>query len=269
MFDARNLLDQLIGSGMSNSGRLSHALGPDGLQRAGGGLGDMLSGILSGGGAGGGALGDLAGKAQEMLGQGTDAVRGNYPLAIGGLGALAGALLGGGRGAVGGGVLAVLGSLAYSALSKQGGEQGTEAASVEDLTQKAPLEMREPQTVAEGEQLQNNALVILRAMINAAKADGTVDANEVQKIAGHLQQSGADGEAQQFVMTEMAKPMDTDGIVAAVDKPELAVEVYAASLLAIEVDTPAEREYIKDLAQRLGLAPEAVDEIHRALGVSI
>lgn len=67
-----------------------------------------------------------------MLGQGTDAVRGNYPLAIGGLGALAGALLGGGRGAVGGGVLAVLGSLAYSALSKQGGEQGTEAASVED-----------------------------------------------------------------------------------------------------------------------------------------
>ena len=50
--------------------------------------------------------------------------------------------------------------------------------------------------------------------------------------------------------------------------PELAVQVYAASLLAIEVDTAAERAYLRDLAARLGLDASAVAHVHQALGVA-
>ena len=50
--------------------------------------------------------------------------------------------------------------------------------------------------------------------------------------------------------------------------PELAVQVYAASLLAIEVDTAAERAYLRDLAARLGLDASAVARVHQALGVA-
>ena len=48
--------------------------------------------------------------------------------------------------------------------------------------------------------------------------------------------------------------------------PIVAAQVYAASLLAIQVDTPAERDYLRGLAQRLGLAPDVVGQLHAALG---
>jgi uncharacterized membrane protein YebE (DUF533 family) len=47
-----------------------------------------------------------------------------------------------------------------------------------------------------------------------------------------------------------------------------AVEVYAASVLAIEVDTPAEREYLRRLAQGLGLEDRTVQRLYATLGVA-
>jgi uncharacterized membrane protein YebE (DUF533 family) len=52
-----------------------------------------------------------------------------------------------------------------------------------------------------------------------------------------------------------------------VNGPGQAAEVYAASLLAIEVDSPAERAYLGLLAARLGLADELVASLHGAAGV--
>jgi uncharacterized membrane protein YebE (DUF533 family) len=40
------------------------------------------------------------------------------------------------------------------------------------------------------------------------------------------------------------------------------MEIYVASLLAIEVDTPAERAYLSLLAARLGLDEPLVAELH-------
>ena len=52
-----------------------------------------------------------------------------------------------------------------------------------------------------------------------------------------------------------------------VQAPDLAAQVYAASLLAIEVDTDAERAYLARLAQSLALPPAAIAHIHQTLGV--
>jgi uncharacterized membrane protein YebE (DUF533 family) len=68
-------------------------------------------------------------------------------------------------------------------------------------------------------------------------------------------------------MAEMARPLDLASLVGQVRGPEEAVEVYAASLLAIEVDTAAERDYLARLARSLGLDAGVVGEVHRALGV--
>jgi uncharacterized membrane protein YebE (DUF533 family) len=105
-------------------------------------------------------------------------------------------------------------------------------------------------------------------MINAAKADGQIDRGEMQRIGGRLEEGGADDEARAFVLDEMQKPEDLDGLLGDVRSREVAVEVYAASLLAIEVDTPAERDYLRRLAGGLGLAPTTVQRVHEALGVS-
>ena len=265
-----NLMD-IIGALMqsdpskSTNSRLQNAVGAGGPASGsvldsllgGSGIGDALSGLL-GGGQGGGGIGDML---SGVLNQAGQAVGGNQNLALGGLGALVGSLLGGGsgsvKGAVGGGVMAVLGALALSAL------KGTQ-----QEAQEVPLGLREPTSPVETKQLESQAGLIFKAMINAAKADGQIDQGEVQRILGRLQESGADKPALDFVMAEMTKPMETEAIVAtAQGNPQLAAELYAASLLAIKVDTPAEQTYMQNLSTGFGLPPQAVTNLEKSMGL--
>jgi len=274
MFSARDLLGSLMQAGVSQSAndRLGNAMGPQGLGRADSPFGQILGQVLGGGGQGqgrGGGLGDvlggLMGKAGGMVGDATTAVKSGNPLAVGGLAALAGALLGGGgdavKGALGGGLLAVLGGLAMNVLKNQ-----ASAGQAQPLGA-APLGLRAPESASEEAVLEERALVLIRAMVCAAKADGQIDAAERGRIAGQVRESGAGAEALEFLIAEMQKPQDVAGLVAQVRGPEEAVEVYAASLLAIEVDTAAEREYLARLARSLGLDAGVVGEVHRTLGV--
>ena len=253
--------------------RLQEALGAGGPPASGGaaggaagGLGDLLKGTgldevlsgLFGGGQQGGGIGTTLSKTLEDASQ---AVGGKDNLALGALGAMLGAVLGGGKGsvkgAIGGGALAILGALAYNAL------KGTP-----QETKEVPLGLREPATAAEKEQLEGQAGLILKAMINAAKADGRIDQNEVERIIGKLGETGLDPKTREFVLAEMNKPMDTEELVAAAKgNPQLAAQLYAASLLAIEVETPGERAYLENFAKSLGLAPQAVTKLENTMGL--
>jgi uncharacterized membrane protein YebE (DUF533 family) len=92
-------------------------------------------------------------------------------------------------------------------------------------------------------------------MIAAAKADGHIDATEQQRIFGKLDELDLDTEEKAFVIDELRKPLDIDAVVAAATTPELALEIYAASVLAIDPDDPAEQAYLAMLASRLKLDP--------------
>jgi uncharacterized membrane protein YebE (DUF533 family) len=62
--------------------------------------------------------------------------------------------------------------------------------------------------------------------------------------------------------------MDLSNIVAAAKgRPQLAAQIYAASLLAIEVDTPAERHYMQQLADGLYLQPEIISQLEKTIGI--
>ena len=268
-----DLLGAMTQSGMSPSSgdRMKNALGGGGggslleslsgllggQSQQGGGLGSILTQAL-GGGSGSGGLGGILG---NVLNDAGNAVGGKQNLALGGLGALAGALLGGGGksvgGALGGGVMALLGTMAYQAL-KGGSSQQPEV----------PLGLQEPQSAAERQQLEKNSEIVLKAMINAAKADGQIDQGEMQRIVGKLQESGMGKEAQQYVLTEMTKPLDTQSLLAAAKgQPAFAAQIYAVSLLAIEVDTPAEKKYLDQLAAGLGIKPEVTQRIKDMVGL--
>jgi len=273
MINAGNLLGQLLGSGMSNSGmsRVGHAMGPQGLERQGNPLAAIFGGGQAGGGPsgqmmGGGGLGDMLG---GLLGSATGAIKRGDPMAMGGLGALAGAVLGGGSmsSALKGGGMALLGTLAVSALRNWNKGESTPP-SAEDFAREAPVGVRPPSNTSEEQELQNNALLVVKAMINAAKADGEIDGAEMQRIVGKLNKDGISDEERAFLESEMRKPLDLHGLVSQVSNPELAVQVYAASLLAIEVDTAAEQDYMNRLAQGLGLNQQTLDNVHELLGVS-
>ena len=71
----------------------------------------------------------------------------------------------------------------------------------------------EPQTPADRQELEHHSELVLKAMINAAKADGRIDQDEMQRIVGKLNEAGMGAEAQQYVMAEMRKPMETQVLV--------------------------------------------------------
>ncbi|MBM9519114.1 tellurite resistance TerB family protein [Desulforhopalus vacuolatus] len=251
-----SVLGSLLGGtgGKEGEGDLMSSLGGmfnqgGGLQ--GGGLGDMLGSLLSGLSGSQSSQGGLGGVIGDVLGN-----LGNNKSAISGLGALGGALIGGGRGAakgaVGGGALALLASLAVSALKRGGQTPVQTPAALYEEPQQADLD--------------NEAEILVQAMINAAKADGKLDKTEMQRILGKLDDDGLTDEEKQFFTSEAQAPLNLDAVIASAGgRPELAAQIYAASLLTIEVDTAAEQQYMQQLARGLALAPETVAYIEQSL----
>jgi len=221
---------------------------------------DAISGILGGGS--GGAIGDAL---SSMLGEAGQAIKGNKNVALGGLGALVGSLVvgrgqsikGSVKGAVGGALVAMLAAMAFNALKASGQQRA-----------RVPVGLLAPQTDTEREELEQASGLVLMAMINATKSDGQIDENELNRIAGKFNETGLDDEDRNYLMAQLQKPMETEKLIAAAKgQPELAAQIYGASLLAIEVDTQAEKNYLAKLATELGLSPQVVRRINEQFGL--
>jgi uncharacterized membrane protein YebE (DUF533 family) len=120
-------------------------------------------------------------------------------------------------------------------------------------------------TPVQTQETHRKAMILIRAMIAAAKADGIIDPKERKRILEHL--ADANDEERTFVESEMEKPLNMDEWLADVHGSEMTRELYTVSLLTIELDTTAEVKYLKSLAQRLGLDEAQVNHIHDQLGV--
>lgn len=105
------------------------------------------------------------------------------------------------------------------------------------------------------------ALVLVRAMIAAANADGHIDDDERKKIVDRANLAGLGSEAQEFLAAETASPMSIEDIVAAAQTDAQKVEVYTASRLTIDPNSRAERGYLDLLAGRLQLPDALVDHV--------
>jgi len=116
---------------------------------------------------------------------------------------------------------------------------------------------------------QEEALLYVRAMIAAAAADGTIDDQERAKILGQLESTDLDTEERDFLLREMDNPTAIDQLAAGVRNPQQALNLYTCSLLAVEVDTEAEREHLRRLATTLQLPPEELEEVHTRYQVTI
>lgn len=161
--------------------------------------------------------------------------------------------------------MAMLAGLAFQAFNNRNRQpQGSHMAFSSNTP---PLGMRMPANAQEEEQLEAQASVVLRGMINAAKADGQIDNSEVEKISGRLQEADADEATRRWVVNEMKRPADLNGLVNDIPDEAVAAQVYLASLFAIEVDTQAEIDYLRQLAQRTGLDAGVVQQLHQMVGV--
>jgi uncharacterized membrane protein YebE (DUF533 family) len=149
---------------------------------------------------------------------------------------------------------AVVAGLAYKAWQNWQASKGAQSTvPVEPVKDVTPKPEGTPFLPARKSERDTMSLAVLAAMIAAAKADGHIDAAEQQKIFGKLDALALDAEAKAFVIDELRKPLDIDAVVAQATSPEIAAEIYAASLLAIDPDDPAEQGYLAMLASRLKL----------------
>lgn len=113
-------------------------------------------------------------------------------------------------------------------------------------------------------QAEQQARLLVEAMLAAARADGQVDRDEQAKILSQLGELDAD--ERQFLQDTMARPVDLDDL-ARRTPTELRGALYAAALSAIQVDTLEETHFLQELAAKLGLSSQELGEIHGDLGL--
>ncbi len=226
------------------------AKGMDAVQK-GGGLGKVMEG-LSGGSAGGtqqagGGMGGLSDIMGQLGGGGGAAQTAG---AGGGLGGLLGQLSGGGGAAAGG--LGGLGGLLGGLAGARGGAAGGGLESL--LNADNPADEPDEEEVAK---------LMLRAMAQAAQADGAIDAGEKENLMALLRDGDpSDIETVQRILEE---PVSAEALARDVPKG-LETQVYTMSVNAITPDNRAEAQYLHDLGSALGIAPETANQIHDSLG---
>lgn len=189
------------------------------------GLGGLLSG-KSGAALGGGALGLLLGskKGRKM---------GGKILTYGGL--------------------AALGVVAFKAYSSWQQQQG------------AAVSQAQPQTLDRlpAPQAEQHSHAILRAIIAAAKADGHIDDRERELIDNEITRLTSDAQLQQWFDAELRKPLDPADIAKSATTPEMAAEMYLASVLVVDAESFMERSYLTELARQLKLDPALKAELEQ------
>ncbi|MDF9399018.1 tellurite resistance TerB family protein [Vibrio sp. 1180_3] len=146
-----------------------------------------------------------------------------------------------GKKVLGIGGAAALGALAYKAYNDWQAKQAT----------------TQPQATFDPDD-SNHSVLILKAMIAAAKADGHVDEQEMSKIEQAIVEMGADAQLQQLVKNELHKPLDPAAIAQLATTPEQASELYLASLLIADEQNFMEKAYLNELAKQLRLADDLV-----------
>lgn len=109
------------------------------------------------------------------------------------------------------------------------------------------------------------ALILVRAMIEAAKADGRVDDKERELIKQKIASSGLDEKTVAFLTDELNKPVDIDNLVSNVSTDEQKAELYVASRMTLDPNNAKNSEYLDNLLQKLGLPDSLKQHIEQAI----
>jgi uncharacterized membrane protein YebE (DUF533 family) len=207
----------------------------------------LLGSFLSSGAASGFAGGLAGGMASKMISGKAVKKMGSSALKLGGV--------------------AAVGALAYTAYKRYNASQEAAPAEIPATETATDKLLNVPTGSAflppADDQAANDALglILVRSMIAVARADGRLDAQESQAIFQKIDSLGLDSASQNLLVQEMGHPVDMDAIISSASSPEVAAEIYIASLLAVDVDTAAEKSYLAMLAARLQLPPALITEL--------
>jgi len=140
------------------------------------------------------------------------------------------------------GGLAAIGVMAYKAYGEYQKQQAGVTAPVPQTVDRLPAPQADVHSQA-----------ILKALVAAAKADGHVDGRERELIEGEFKRIEAGADIQSWLHTELERPLDPAEVASAATSPEIASEMYLASVLVADETNFMERSYLDELARQLKL----------------
>lgn len=130
------------------------------------------------------------------------------------------------------------------------------------------LSQKQFNDVVEDRRDNSGQMLLLRAMISAAFADGHIDESERQTIFDRVQDLQLTVEEKAGLFDELRTPLDQAQLVQQVPNSETAIEVYAASALAIDIKQASSRGYLDSLARNLFLPPQLVQQVESQIQAS-
>jgi uncharacterized membrane protein YebE (DUF533 family) len=264
MFSATRLLGGLMGNGLGRTART--AFGGGGML----GTAAKVAGVAA---AGGVAYGAYRHYQAGGFGQGGPGLFGGDRAAGPGGGAAPGGFAGAGAAAGGmppGASPPAFTNAAGAGFGGGGGGGGSAAgfgtgvpAPPQQQAAATPQAPQSQPTSAEEEQ----AMLLVRAMIAAANVDGVIDAAERQRILQGAANAGFGPDEKQALERELAAPHPPNVLLGQVRSPELAAQFYLVTLLATDMDSDVEKTYVRALPVVLSMPETKVAEIHQQLGV--
>ncbi|WP_123409769.1 tellurite resistance TerB family protein [Pseudomonas frederiksbergensis] len=223
-----DLLEQLLRAGQGSMSQQGGGAVPS--QGGLGGLGGLLGGLLGGGAGSSGGGGGLGGLLGGLLGGGS-------PLG----GSTRTRSSGGNQYAA----LASLGMMAFQAYQTWQRNQAS-----------APQQAPRTVDLLSGPEVEDHSHAVLRALIAAAKADGRIDDTEKQMISTEIGRHTDDPQLQQWLDDEVARPLDAADVARSATNPAIAAEMYLASVMVVDDQQDAERNYLDELAAALKIDPQ-------------
>ncbi len=108
------------------------------------------------------------------------------------------------------------------------------------------------------QQARERSLILLKAMIAAAKADGHVNKKEIEIIKAQINKLGLSKDVAELLEEEISKPLDVKEIAALAENQAIASEIYLVSAVVTDKENSMERDYLANLAKAMQLPDDLV-----------
>lgn len=232
-----NILNQFMGSAATPSGQAQNYQNSGGIGQTVSNMASHIPGGLAGGAAAGGVMALLMGNksARKIAGKAAT---------------------------YGGAVL--LGGLAFKAYQNwQGNKQSTATTLTPQQQPVDPSSFHQRAISQQADQGVDPELVLVKAMIAAAKADGHIDADEQQRIFQAVEKTSLSASEKGVIFDYLQQDIPIFEITTGVSGIEMKAEIYLASCLVITPDHPAERAHLDNLAMALQLPAELTQQLEQ------
>lgn len=154
------------------------------------------------------------------------------------------------------GSLAALGGIAWKAWQNTQDNKSAEVAPDAKAIEHISIDQ------LEGDAANERAMILIKAMIAVAKADGKMVDDEKALINRQIKRLGLDAKLEDVMKAGSVTPLSAKSVAKMATSQEVAAEIYLVSIMVADEENIQEGAYINQLASALDLPADLVSELN-------